>query len=431
MTLRSLANTMLWVVLPLCTVAVGVYFALATLDTSPDVVYALIPLAILTCLYCVGLVIAVNRLRDRVGLLVGEKKSSRRIERDLATKYEDLQNQIELLTAMRNVSHVVNDAVEFHTILEEVMRIVADLTGALEITIFLLGEDSRKLLPAAHRTGDVIVFDEDIKRLRIDRRNVYQALQYQTIFRYRHGNHINFTIPLIADQESLGVLSAVVPLSGEVEEVAASMEHCEATLVSLAKHISLAIKTPLLYNRAVIDSLTRLYTKRHFHLQLSNYFNASRRLEKPMALIMMDIDDFKPVNDNYGHLTGDKILSEIATLILNTIRQYDSAYRYGGEELSLLLPESELTDALLVAERVRTKIEKHEFIGLDNQKLRVTASLGVADFQPDLADPKTMIARADAALYFAKQHGKNRTCYFSQGELCLIKNSGSVAGKAQ
>ena len=150
-----------------------------------------------------------------------------------------------------------------------------------------------------------------------------------------------------------------------------------------------------------------------------------------MALIMMDIDDFKPVNDNYGHLTGDKILSEIATLILNTIRQYDSAYRYGGEELSLLLPESELTDALLVAERVRTKIEKHEFIGLDNQKLRVTASLGVADFQPDLADPKTMIARADAALYFAKQHGKNRTCYFSQGELCLIKNRGPVAGKAQ
>jgi len=426
-TARSLANTFLWVGLPLCTVATGAYFALAAIDTSPDIVFALIPLAILTCIYCVGLVIVVNRLRERVGLLVGEKKSSRRVERDLVTKYEDLQNQIELLSAMRNVTHIVNDAVEFRTILEEVMRIVADLTGALEITIFLLAEDSRKLLPAAHRTGEVVFFDDDIKRLRIDKRNVYQAIQHQKIFRYRHGNYIGFTIPLTADQEALGVLSTTLPLSGDIEEITTYMERCEAVLVSLAKHISLAIKTPLLYTRAVIDSLTRLYTKRHFQLQLSNYFNASRRLEKRMSMIMLDIDDFKPINDKCGHLTGDKILSEIAALIQKTIRQYDSAYRYGGEEISILMPESGMDDALLVAERVRTKIESQKFIGHDNQKLRVTVSLGVADFQPDLADPKTLIARADAALYFAKQHGKNRTSFFSSGEICLVEPKAGTA----
>ena len=259
------------------------------------------------------------------------------MERDLVTKYEDLQNQIELLSAMRNVSHVVNDAVEFHSILEEVMRIVADLTGALEITIYLVDEDTSKLLPAAHRSGETVVFDDDIKRLRIDKRNVYQAIQHQTIFRDRHGHHIRFTIPLTADQESLGVLSTVLPLTGEVDEIAADMERCEAILVSLAKHISLAIKTPLLYNRAVVDSLTKLYTKRHFHLQLTNYFYVSRRLEKEMSLIMMDIDNFKKINDTYGHLTGDKILAEIGDRISKTIRQYDSAYRYGGEEIAILL----------------------------------------------------------------------------------------------
>ncbi len=419
MTLKTLGAAFLWVVLPLSTIAVGVYFALATIDTSPDIVFVLIPLAVLTCIYCVSLVIGANRLRERIGLLLGEKKSIRRVERDFVAKYENLQNQIELLTAMRNVTHIVNDAVEFHSILDEVMRIVADLTGALDITIFLLGEDSNKLLPAAHRTGDVIVFDDDIKRLRIDKRNVYQAHQHQTIFRYRQGNHIRFTIPLIADQESLGVMSALLPLSGDVDEIAVFMERSEAMLVSLAKHISLAIKTPLLYNRAVIDSLTHLFTKRHFHLQLANYFNISRRLEKPLALIMIDIDDFKKINDTYGHLTGDKILAEISARISKTIRQYDSAYRYGGEEISILMPESGMSDALLVAERIRTNVNKRVFTGADNEKMTVTISLGVADFQPDLAEPKTLIARADAAMYFSKQNGKNLTCYFSQGELCI------------
>jgi diguanylate cyclase (GGDEF)-like protein len=358
----------------------------------------------------------VQRLKARVDSLLGEKKTNRMVEKDLVTRYEDLQNQIELLSAMRNVSHVVNDAVEFRSILEEVTRIVSDVTGASEITIFLVTEHSLKLQPAVHRRGDVVVFDEDIKRLRIDRRHVYQALQHRVVLRDKGPNQVNFAIPLIADQESLGVLQAMVPLTGEVEEIAGRMERSEAMLVALTKHISLAIKTPILYNRAVVDGLTSLYTKRHFQHQMANYFNASKRLDKPLSLIMLDIDFFKKINDKYGHLSGDRVLAAIALTISKTIRQYDSAYRYGGEELSVLLPESGVEDALLVAGRIRGKIAAEDFLSDDGKKLNVTVSLGVAAFRPELTDMKELIAEADAALYFAKQNGRNQVACMKDGE---------------
>ena len=420
MTGRSVAGAFAWLALPLATIGVMMFYAFTVLERVPEIAHVLVTLVILTCIYAVALAFMVQRLMARVAMLLGEKKTTRRIEKDLVTRYEDLQNQIELLSAMRNVSHVVNDAVDFQSILEEVTRIVSDLTGANEITIFLLREYSRKLQPAVHRRGDVVLFGEEIKRLRIDKRHVYQALQHRTVFRYKRTNHVNFTIPLVADQESLGVLTATVPLMGEVEEVAGRIEHCEAMLVSLAKHISLAIKTPILYNRAVMDGLTGLYTKRHFQHQLANYFNASRRLDKPLSLVMMDIDDFKQVNDGYGHLTGDRVLIEVAQAINNTIRQYDSAYRYGGEELAVLLPESDLEDALLVGERIRLKIADHKFRAEDGRGLSVTVSVGVASFRQDLTEMKELIARADAALYFAKQNGKDRTAFLSDGRCRMV-----------
>lgn len=416
MTRRSLILAFAWLALPLVTIAGMIFYAFQMLEKEPEIAHVLAPLVILTCVYAVALAVLAQRLTARVETLLGEKKTTRRVEKDMVTRYEDLQNQIDLLSAMRNVSHVVNDAVEFKTILEEVTRILSDLTGANEITIFLLREHSRKLQPAVHRRGDVALFDDDIKRLRLDKRHVYQALQHRTVLRYKRANHVNFTIPLIADHESLGVLMATVPVSGEVEEVAGSMERCEAMLVSLAKHMSLAIKTPILYNRAVVDGLTGLYTKRHFQHQMANCFNASKRLDKPLALVMIDIDDFKRINDTHGHLSGDIVLMEIAAAVSGTIRQYDSAYRYGGEELAVLLPESGLEDALLVAERIRVKIAE-QMIGVEGEKsVQATASLGVAAFGPELSDMKDLIASADAALYFAKKNGKNRTAFASGGE---------------
>lgn len=427
---RSVLKACAWLVLPLITIAVTIYFVFIYLETASNVAHLLAPLVILTCLYAITLTVAIQRLMARISSLLGEKKSNRRVEKDLVTRYEDLQNQIELLSAMRNVSHVVNDAVEFRTILEEVTRIVTDLTGASEITVFLVTERSLKLQPAVHRQGEVVVFDEDIKRLRIDRRHVYQALQHRTVLRNKGDNHVNFVVPLIADQEALGVIQAVIPISGEVDEVAGGIERSEATLVALAKHISLAIKTPILYNRAVIDGLTGLYTKRHFQHQLATNFNASKRLDKPLALIMLDIDHFKKINDKHGHLTGDRVLTSIALTISKTIRQYDSAYRYGGEELAIILPESGMDDALLVAERIRRKISEEEFHAEDGKKLSVTVSLGVSAFRPEFTDMKELIAEADASLYFAKQNGRNQVAVCRDGEYASLEHSDAESDNA-
>jgi diguanylate cyclase (GGDEF)-like protein len=131
---------------------------------------------------------------------------------------------------------------------------------------------------------------------------------------------------------------------------------------------------------------------------------------------MIDIDFFKKINDRHGHLTGDRVLAAIAVTISKTIRQYDSAYRYGGEELGVLLPESGIDDALLVAERIRRKIAGEEFVSDDGKKLNVTVSLGVAAFRPGLTDMKELIAEADAALYYAKQNGRNQVACLKDNE---------------
>jgi len=125
-------------------------------------------------------------------------------------------------------------------------------------------------------------------------------------------------------------------------------------------------------------------------------------------VIMSDIDFFKKFNDTYGHLTGDMVLRESASFFKKTIRETDIAARYGGEEFAIILPDTELQDAISIARRLRYGIEAHDFQGPDCP-LHVTISLGVAEYLPDMdATESDLIKRADMALYKAKELGRNR-----------------------
>jgi diguanylate cyclase (GGDEF)-like protein len=163
----------------------------------------------------------------------------------------------------------------------------------------------------------------------------------------------------------------------------------------------------------VEDALTGLATKRHFIHQLQTFLALARRHEEPLCLIMVDIDHFKKVNDTYGHLTGDLVLRDVAQILMKSIRKggdlAHSAYRYGGEELSIILPKTDLARAKQVAERIRSTVEEKTFKSHKGQKLRVTISLGLAQLQPQMGTHEELIALADAALYQAKQSGRNRT----------------------
>jgi diguanylate cyclase (GGDEF)-like protein len=165
---------------------------------------------------------------------------------------------------------------------------------------------------------------------------------------------------------------------------------------------------------ATIDGLTGLYNHRYFMEQLSLEYQRARRYRNWLSLIIVDIDYFKQYNDTNGHLAGDKVLRKVAQTIRNCVREMDLVARYGGEEFALLLPEINVENGMIVAEKIRREVETQRFANERKQPNgNLTISLGVAQNSHHLKNPHEMFNMADAALYRAKLEGRNR-CAFAK-----------------
>jgi len=161
--------------------------------------------------------------------------------------------------------------------------------------------------------------------------------------------------------------------------------------------------------QAVTDELTGLWNVRQLHDVLDNEFERARRFSSSLGLAMLDIDDFKLVNDTYGHQQGDQVLAAVARVLRDFSRDIDTPARYGGEEMAVVLPQAETEGAAQLAERMREAIEGLRIPRVDGAgHLAVTASFGVAAIPDSAAEKASLIAAADAALYRAKRAGKNR-----------------------
>lgn len=156
------------------------------------------------------------------------------------------------------------------------------------------------------------------------------------------------------------------------------------------------------------DDLTGLFSHRIHYLRLKEEFARSGRTGKPISLLLMDIDHFKQVNDRYGHLGGDLALKTVSDLVASTCREMDIACRYGGEEITVILPETGADAAMLAAERLRKIIEAHTFDFEDNKNVHITVSIGVATSSEHLASATELTGGADRAMYQAKEKGRNR-----------------------
>jgi len=160
------------------------------------------------------------------------------------------------------------------------------------------------------------------------------------------------------------------------------------------------------------DGLTGLYTRDFFDGMLSRELARAKRYDTEMALIFFDLDDFKVINDTYGHLAGDEALKEVAIIIMDEIRSEDTAARYGGEEMVVLLPETGKIKALIVAERIRERIEQLK-IQQKGKTITLTVSGGISSCPIDGTEASALIENADKAMYMAKGIGKNNIILFS------------------
>jgi diguanylate cyclase (GGDEF)-like protein len=166
----------------------------------------------------------------------------------------------------------------------------------------------------------------------------------------------------------------------------------------------------LVQRQAVTDELTGLFNHRRFQEVVAAEVERAKRFGQDLGMLMLDIDNFKQINDTYGHQQGDLVLREVARVLRESSREIDEPARYGGEEMAVALPQTDLDGAYNLAERVRASIEALEIRRLRGSgSLRVTASLGVAALPESAQDKDALIAAADAALYQAKRAGKNRT----------------------
>lgn len=162
---------------------------------------------------------------------------------------------------------------------------------------------------------------------------------------------------------------------------------------------------------ASVDPLTTLYNRRYFTKSSQQIFDLAKRNGSSLCVIMMDIDNFKSINDTYGHQVGDDVIVSVARVIKESIRKSDLACRFGGEEFVILSPETTVDGAYTLAEKIRSSIEKKRLYVENSQTIHVTISMGVAPLKPELDSIiDRVIDRADSAMYEAKNGGKNRTC---------------------
>jgi len=210
-------------------------------------------------------------------------------------------------------------------------------------------------------------------------------------------------VPLIFFGEKLGVLAldSARKNAFEIDDL--------QPLESVADICAAAIQNASYFDRmkqlAYVDGLTGIHNRRYFEMRIVEELERAGRFQGRMSVIMVDIDNFKRVNDEFGHLLGDEVLRLVAGILKQQLRKSDLLCRYGGEEFALVVPETTGENAVRVAEKLRRQVENHHFPGVPRP---VTISCGVADYPTHGISRDEVVAAADNALYTAKQTGRNR-----------------------
>lgn len=218
-------------------------------------------------------------------------------------------------------------------------------------------------------------------------------------------------VPLVQHNHLNGIL-----LLGEritLSEDAGYTDYEKQQITVIASLASIAINNAALLERASTDMMTHLKLKYFFYNTLTDKLDNALANDGKLSIIMFDIDFFKRFNDTYGHACGDYVLITVAKIIKSNIRGMDMASRYGGEEFTVLLNDTRKEDALIVAERIRSKVEQFDFC-YEDQHVKVTISLGVATFDKEanpVTVPKLLVDQADQALYVSKRNGRNQVTF--------------------
>lgn len=246
-------------------------------------------------------------------------------------------------------------------------------------------------------------------------------------FRMPHMSGIEFLVQ--AQQVAPNAVRAILSGQIDMEEMAKAVnqahihrfilkpwdnDYLRVQMVEALQNHQLILQRNHLERLSITDPVTQLTNHRYFQEHIRKELERAERHHRPLSLLMVDVDHFKSFNDHYGHPEGDRLLATIAKRISGEVRNIDLVSRYGGEEFAVIMPDTALEEARLVAERVRHSLEKNPFTGPFGRPAYVTISIGVASFPQHATVVTDLIEAADRALYQAKRQGRNQTVVAQQ-----------------
>jgi diguanylate cyclase (GGDEF)-like protein len=324
--------------------------------------------------------------------------------RQLEARLEDLRRERgRLQEAIRRVGESFARGLDRHGVLEIVVQTAVDGVGAASGRATLRNPDGTT--EEITRTGEPDAYERALHAAEL------AAMDAGTVAEIQIGSASALAAPLAPTED--GNQLAIVSVSRGDRSFTPQERELFSYLTSQA---AVSVENVDLHEtvqrQAVTDELTGLFNHRRFQEVMSAEVERARRYDQEMGLIMLDIDNFKQVNDTYGHVQGDRVLREVARVLRQSARDVDEPARYGGEEMAVALPQTDLDGAYRFAERVRKRIEALELPLRDSngRRLKVTASFGAASLATaGRPDKEGLVAAADAALYRAKRSGKNRT----------------------
>jgi anti-anti-sigma factor len=368
-----------------------------------------------------GLKAMVRRAVERQILILENKNLLKKLEE---TRYAIVQEKDKLESILK-ASEEMNSILNLKKLTDCIVRRVAEILQANRVSLMLINKSGDLVVKAALGLREEIVKSIKVKvgagfcgrvakegtPLLVE--NVEKDFQRRSSSPYKTRSFL--IAPLKVKGKVIGVINVADKKNGTFNEDDLKF------LSIVSQHGAIAIENVRLYEKtrkfAITDDLTKLFNRRYGLIRLEEEFNRAERYGRPLSLIMMDIDCFKNYNDTQGHIKGDIVLRRIAHLMKENTRRVDIITRYGGEEFLIILPETGLEGAKVIAEKIRKMVEEYPFEEEHRQPGgQLTISGGVATYQKNIKNMEEMIDRADLALYRAKQIGKNKICCFDTEE---------------
>lgn len=354
------------------------------------------------------------------GKINGIAKLSGSMEEDLLNTFAPLLiRQISLAVVHMNYFETVKNSAKFYETIKNITKIT-ETQYDLNYIIPIMGE----MIDGFIREHLIYIF------LKNKRKKEYRLVWpnkclinniSEYLSKLKDGNFLLFDngktciFPLMADNKTIGAIVAYNPLDSLNKN---DIEYMEQLTIQASVTVNKAKEYMKVLENATLDALTGLNNRAMFYQRLNETTSNAKRQNSDLCCIMTDIDFFKSVNDTYGHAVGDLVLKTTAKTIKKELREYDIASRFGGEEFTILLPDTPLDEAEKVGQRLRRSIEKKkvniESYNIDNIKeISVTISIGISKYDSNtMKDPAELYQKADKGLYIAKESGRNRVVVF-------------------